>query len=466
MPERNTRQFDPCQLFPARVRKRKYTATPIQPGTGKGATDLAKGKVAIPMANNAYARTIRLHEAAHAIYSKPSTDPADYTMLGQALEDARLHLNCIKAEGTVRRDELATALRDLRGSKAQPKPLLALLALRSAAILANDAGTCSEASHSRLRPLCDSVADDYHGKVRDALASIRRDDMAAARATLAPYFEESKTGGDGDGSGASGADIFPNKPKESKPKESPVTGEKITFDRVDGKLSSDAADMMSPAVLRAIESAKMPTLTVHKLFTRDNVPTWFGEDAKHTMAGCRIHSKKLAMTVGPVAPRVFLRTIRRNGGSVLIDASGSMSLPIDALLAMLTTAPAATIGFYNAPSDSHNSGNLWVFAHKGKRAADFSGINFSRAGIFSCGSREPVPVPNYGNGNVVDFQAMQWLLAQPAPRFFLTDCEWTGCRETQLAAQNLYENAIARKKFVQATSLGHLNELLAKGRVS
>jgi hypothetical protein len=451
--------FDPCKIFPARIRARKFEAKPISAadrarGAG-GATDLVKGKAYLPVANSAMARTIRTHEALHAIYTpKPTKERIKsgkpFTMLEQGVEDARLHLCCAKLTGVARRDELAVALRDLRGAAKRDSPVTPLIALRSMAMLASQTNDflpeVKSAATKLVDAVCAKVAPDYHEAVIDALNHLHWKRQAEASERLAPYFPaEDET---------SLEIAFPlmlaGEPKEDGPK-GDIEG--FEFEKVEGKLSSEAAEMLSDSTAKMVRDGSMPQLYIHPMFASAMIPTFFGEDAKHMMSGTKIHAKKLATIVGPIAPRIFLKTIRRNGGSILIDASGSMNLTPEKLFSLVQKAPAATIAFYNAPSDSSMYGNMWIYSHKGKRAADFStikrvhgekGINF------------------WGYGNVVDFQALQWLIAQDGPRYVMTDGKVTGPYCTQQAALELLHTAIARKKVKQVTSLKEMEDILAK----
>jgi hypothetical protein len=465
--------FDPCALFPARIKRRKFTAEPISAGSVGGATNLIKGKAYLPTANNAYARTIRLHEALHAIYTpKPSKERREsgrpYTMLEQALEDARLHLVCARTSGAVRRDELATALKDLRGATSSrardvSKGLMALLALRSAAILTSHGGIDTDArAKKRLDRLCDLVAPDYARAVTEALEQIRRGELAGAKRILQPHF------GEGEEEEES-SESFPFVPDESAAGSNDKGGD-VSFARISPKLTNDAVDLLDKETADAVAASdEMPIMRIISLYCQDNVKTFVGETDKHVMCGSRIHAKKLALTVSPVPPKIFLRTFQRNGGSVLIDASGSMNINMNRLFALLQAAPMATIAFYNAASDIHNIGNLWIFSHQGRRAYDLSAVKsiFDKNGKVLPEYKHTLPseIPDsyYGWGNVVDFQALQWLLAQPKPRYFLTDGVFTGPMVSRTAATMLLENAMARKKVTQVTSFNRMVELLAKG---
>jgi hypothetical protein len=471
--------FDPCSLFPARIKRCKFKAEPISARDRKttvgGSTDLVKRKAYLPMANNAYARTVRLHEALHAIYTpKPTRERRESgkppTMLEQALEDARLHLVCARTSGAVRRDELATALRDIRGatsssSRASSEEefslgLMALLALRSAAILNSHDDTDARAK-KRLDRLCEIVAPDYARVVMEALERIRRVELAAATRILQPYFAEEEE--------KESSEHFPFVPSDESATGSNDGDGDVSFAKISPKLTSDAVDLLDKEIADAIaESGEMPIMRIISLYAQDNVKTFVGETAKHVMAGSRIHARKLALTVSPIPPKIFLRTVRRNGGSVLIDASSSMSISMNKLFALLQAAPMATIAFYNAATDLHRVGNLWIFAHQGRRAYDLSAVKsiFDKDGNPLLKYRRALPseIPDthFGWGNVVDFQALQWLLAQPKPRYFLTDGHFTGPEISRAAATKLLENAMARKKVTQVTSFQEMVEILEK----
>lgn len=462
-PTSHSKHFDPCSLFPARIKSKVWIAKARKKTGGvSGATDLIKRVAYLPTGNNAYDRTVRLHESLHAIYTPKPTEKRikskkPYTMLEQALEDARLHLVCAQTKGSVRRDELATALTDLRRGASGDKGLAALLALRSQAILLGGAESLSgRIVGSKLKALCASVSPAYYDSMMDALHHIERNELDKAAEILTPYFPKSDAMPESRAwPGAGKGDV--------KELESGVAD--VSFEKLEGELTSEAADMLSPSIADIVRKGNMPTLTIHQLFASAMIPTFFGETQKHMQSGMKIHAKKLAMIVGPSTPRLFLKTIRRNGGTVVIDASASMEISPEKLLKLVSRAPAATIAFYNAPSDNVLSdgkywGNMWIFAHKEKRAADFSEV----LGISDEWISQERRKFSWGTGNVVDFQVLQWLLAQPAPRYILTDGIFTGCWQTIEAGRELLRTAIARKKITQVTSMTEMEKILAKGR--
>ncbi|MCZ6784109.1 MAG: hypothetical protein O7G30_12455 [Proteobacteria bacterium] len=109
-----------------------------------------------------------------------------------------------------------------------------------------------------------------------------------------------------------------------------------------------------------------------------------------------------------VDQRVFRRRVHRGkgGGSVLIDASGSMSLDAADIDRIIAGAPSATlVALYSGTGDR---GELRVVVREGRRA-----------GV------EALTPP--GAGNIVDLPALEWLARQPAPRVWISDGGVTGC---------------------------------------
>jgi hypothetical protein len=102
--------------------------------------------------------------------------------------------------------------------------------------------------------------------------------------------------------------------------------------------------------------------------------------------------------------RIFAGRRRKVGGSVLVDASGSMHWDTEALIEVVSSAPAATVGVY---SGQGGRGMLRVVAKRGRRVPD-----------------ELVRTPM--RGNEVDIPALEWLGKQPGPRVWLSDGQVCG----------------------------------------
>jgi hypothetical protein len=425
--------FDPLQLFPSRVATTEIPVECVRESPVGGATGYDEtGKVVqvqVPVKNTAYARTVRRHEALHCIYSKPSPGEDSSKLIMQAIEDARMHLVCSRAEGMVRRDEIATAITDLR-ARCFDKALLPLLVLRAAAILKAQDDT-SKTAHSLLRKKAELVHSEYMPAMERALSAIKRGEYGEAKAELTPYFTDARRD-----------QTFPSAGKSEDGIEKDETGFDAPVQTVeqDTDLEKEAQSLIAgEGELSDYDKTVIGTvhLNIHNLAAYDNIPTFFGASEKMVPSGKRIKAKKLATIVGPGCHRIFTKTIKRKGGTVLIDASGSMNFTADELLQVIAAAPLATIAFYNAPDDKVRTGNLWIFSDKAKRAADLS--------LVKTESKYAHDPERWGCGNVVDLQAMRWLLKQPGPRYYVTDGEFTG--PTTDLAKTMFNNALSRKLF-------------------
>ncbi|MBY0228046.1 MAG: hypothetical protein K2W96_02075 [Gemmataceae bacterium] len=103
--------------------------------------------------------------------------------------------------------------------------------------------------------------------------------------------------------------------------------------------------------------------------------------------------------------RVFGRRGKVPGGTVVIDASGSMSLSSKQIQAMVECAPGCTVACY---SGSGKGGVLRILAAGGKKVS------------------ERWCSPPDGCGNIVDFPALRWAYKQAHPRVWVSDAVVTG----------------------------------------
>lgn len=110
----------------------------------------------------------------------------------------------------------------------------------------------------------------------------------------------------------------------------------------------------------------------------------------------------------PVDGRVFLRRRRQRGGTVLIDASGSMCFGPAELTRITAAAPLATVAIY---AGRGASGTLAIVAARGRMA--------SRSEICAL----------LGRGNVIDGPALRWLAQQAEPRIWISDGHVTGAHD-------------------------------------
>jgi hypothetical protein len=97
------------------------------------------------------------------------------------------------------------------------------------------------------------------------------------------------------------------------------------------------------------------------------------------------------------------RTRLLPGGTILIDASGSMGCTAENLKALCQTLPTSTVAYY---CGNARQSRLYLYADKGKR---YSGDN-----------------PRIGSGNQCDLEAIKWLERQLKPWTLISDLQFCG----------------------------------------
>lgn len=132
---------------------------------------------------------------------------------------------------------------------------------------------------------------------------------------------------------------------------------------------------------------------------------------------------------------LFSRRIRHKaGGTVVIDASGSMGATAENLKQLAQQVPTATIAYYSG--NDRGRGMLTIYADKGKRYAG------------------ELPHHTLQGGNAVDLQAVQWLLKHGKPWHLVSDLEFTGgVLGSEIVAHSLVERAVSRGELEVHTSL-------------
>ncbi len=101
-----------------------------------------------------------------------------------------------------------------------------------------------------------------------------------------------------------------------------------------------------------------------------------------------------------VDKKIFKQKLNVKGGTILIDASGSMDFSGEDILEIMKLLPAVNIAMYNG---SYNHGDLRIIAKNGMRVNDTYLEKHS------------------GRGNVVDGPALEWLATMPARRIWVSD---------------------------------------------
>lgn len=146
---------------------------------------------------------------------------------------------------------------------------------------------------------------------------------------------------------------------------------------------------------------------------------------KYSMdTGVQIRHLHRAFTDG----RIFQRQTHMAGGTVLVDVSGSMALTIGQIEEILQLAPGATVATYTG---NGYEGELRVVA-KGGKVAEAGELRNSHMGI-----------------NTIDGPALDWLLRQQHPRFWVSDTEVNG-----LAGH--YDRAVLRQECMQKVIRGRV----------
>ena len=145
--------------------------------------------------------------------------------------------------------------------------------------------------------------------------------------------------------------------------------------------------------------------------------------------------------------RVFDIKRRAAGGTVLIDASGSMHIDTEQITEMLETAPAAVVAMYSGSGDK---GMLTIIAERGKIATP------------EAIERQRVTV---GAGNIIDEPALAWLAKQAEPRLWVCDGIVTGKqdRAADAALTNRIRTIAVRGRIRRADTLAAAVKTLKGG---
>ena len=121
---------------------------------------------------------------------------------------------------------------------------------------------------------------------------------------------------------------------------------------------------------------------------------------RSTDVGQRLRHVSRVLTDG----RIFSHRVRQDGGSLLIDGSGSMHMSAEQVQTILSIAPLAWVAIYGARTDH---GWVKILAKDGKAVA-------------------PDAMRSPGGCNVIDGPALALLAKQSAPRIWICDGRVTG----------------------------------------
>lgn len=136
--------------------------------------------------------------------------------------------------------------------------------------------------------------------------------------------------------------------------------------------------------------------------------------------------------------RVFDRKVRGKGGVVLIDASGSMRLTREGVMAVVEAAPGCTVAMYCGGVEARKAGlpNLWLLADKGTMVDE---------------------IPERHKGNAIDLPALEWAISakqrSDSPVIWVTDglCHGPGQRYTDAAGVSCANTVLRHNVIVRPT---------------
>lgn len=138
--------------------------------------------------------------------------------------------------------------------------------------------------------------------------------------------------------------------------------------------------------------------------------------------------------------KIFKQKQHVLGGTILIDASGSMSFSANDLLEIMQLLPAVNIAMYNG---SYNTGDLRVIAKNGMRV------------------NETYLRKHTGRGNVVDGPALEWLASQPPRRIWVSDMNVFGVYGKNSSGMNLMRDVMqicTKNKIINLKDIDEVKE--------
>jgi hypothetical protein len=135
-------------------------------------------------------------------------------------------------------------------------------------------------------------------------------------------------------------------------------------------------------------------------------------------------ARYVAAIVNNDSAGLFARQLKRKlGGTVVIDASGSMSPTAVALRKVCEKIPTSTVAYYSGQGNA--TGTLSVYAAKGRRYSS------------------DLPENTLYGGNDVDLPALRWLMKHPKPWTLVSDLEFCGgIRGSEVIAHAIVEREV------------------------
>ena len=353
-------------------------------------------KIGAPQSDDARGITIRGHETRHAsrhhpARRKPMTE--NEAVAGQIVDDVNIEMSALPNVSHIRpyrRAHLATAVSDLRTIVNKARKAAAgtiqndyafrngqiLCGVRTAAMLHHyGSGTGDEIGTRMrgLRKLRDAIGDNTLNAIHKVIRYARNSRQRAKAISMLTALMETED-----------ADVVEMPEDVEMPALSDILAPVMKGDALEGHMKIH--DLRPKAVYCSKEKE------ISMRYTPDGV---------HLNAARFVNA-----IVSGESHGLFSRRVRQKpGGTVLIDASGSMGATKENLTALCELCPTATVAYYSG-TDSGGKGDLYIYAFGGKRYAG--------------------DLPDHMGGNSVDLPAIRWMMELPKPWSLVSDLEFCG----------------------------------------
>lgn len=401
-------------------------------------------KIGAPQGDRSRDITVRGHETRHAARHKPQRlkpRTVNGELASQIVDDVNIECTKIpnvKSERAYRRAHLVVALQDLRQIRNRAKRLLKgtepntvavrnwqlVLAVRVLAML-NHYGTTGH--YGALPPMppyladCEGIRTKYGRILQDLIG---RKTIAALRKVIALAVKRrSRNRAIGLLEGLMEKELTPAEEEreeeellKSPPPEGGILGpvQEGSADPLDGHMS------ITQLLPRNTPCDKEEALQV-----------------RHSPYGVIINpSRFVPAIVSGNGHGLFSKHIKRKaGGTILIDASGSMHATAHNLSALCKLCPSATVAYYSGYG-KRGTGELCVYALNGKRYG------------------KELPEQTVHGGNSVDLPAIRWMMRLPKPWTLISDLGFCGgALGAEAVAHALVERATQRGELTVYPSL-------------
>jgi hypothetical protein len=410
----------------AAITRRGNKLIEIYPMPVGGFTEFSKSKVVrmgVPLGDSAHATTVRVHELLHANQDATPTKArcAGYHPAARnAIEDVIVQGVLWKPEDyprVINRNALAVAFQEFRrcadmvkSGRAEDYNGSLCAAVRALAIVrrmavAGSGNVARDNDRVPKRTHADAVAmlkRIFGNSVGNALEVITQYGMASGgrnnkyRKEAITCLQDLFRGVDGEGSGGKG----------EASGVSPDGGHAPVAHDEGGRDTSTVGDMLV---------VNLPL--VHQCDTTT-------PKRRSARSGSRIIRSRMSRIVASqTLAGAFRRKVRQAGaGAYLIDASGSMGLNDHRLQQICQACPTGTVAYY--------SGEDYMQMRRDFPDTKQRGLVGALA-IFSANGRRADKVQYQYGGNGCDLSALQWLLKQSGPRYFVSDGGFCGGRGNQ-----------------------------------